>query len=676
MIFIITGKLLFQNLRIRIFVFPYSDFMKKHLPRLRYPFLLVLVAGIALMAGLPEWKAHARKFHTAQEIAKFGQLRMDLPTDTTAWFAGSGKCAGCHGHDPAGFAFITPSGEDVNIADDWAGTMMAQASKDPYWRAKISHEILINPGAQDDIVNTCTRCHAPLGRFEAEYTNNLPYSMPSLLNDSLALDGVSCGACHQQKDTLFGRNFTGNLHFTKKIMFGPFVNPFTGPMNDFQNIGVQYGPHINNAGMCGGCHTLITDVHDLSGNPTGDKYVEQATYHEWLNSSYSDTFNSAARTCQNCHIPRITTPVDIATNYPFLQSRAPFGKHHLIGGNAFMLKLMRNNMTAVGATCTPTNFDTTIARTVRYLRDSTLEGNLYQAARTNDTVFYKVALRNKCGHKFPSGYPARRAYIEFVLMDNNGDTLFKSGMLDGNYNIIGQDAFIEPHYDVISDENQVQIYEMVPVDVNGNLTTVLERADSTYKDNRLAPLGFTNSHSAYDTCRIYGNALSDPDFNRTGIVQGTGADTVHYHIPLNGYSGNLNVTVRVYYQSIPQRWLSEMFASSTPEIDSFETMFNNADHTPMLVAEMLMGGLVTGTNMNELPALQITPNPTTDGLLRVKNYDKYDITAIRVYDLNGKLVDQLSPGKFDGLLQLPHRGVFIIRVETTTKKFTQKIIYH
>ena len=35
----------------------------------------------------------------------------------------------------------------------------------------------------------------------------------------------------------------------------------------------------------------------------------------------------------------------------------------------------------------------------------------------------------------------------------------------------------EPHHDVITQGDQVQIYEMVMGDVNGDVTTVLERAE-------------------------------------------------------------------------------------------------------------------------------------------------------------------------------------------------------
>jgi len=52
----------------------------------------------------------------------------------------------CHGLDPTGSASVYALGNDINVVDDWRTSMMANSAKDPYWRAKVSHEITINPG--------------------------------------------------------------------------------------------------------------------------------------------------------------------------------------------------------------------------------------------------------------------------------------------------------------------------------------------------------------------------------------------------------------------------------------------------------------------------------------------------------------------------------------------------
>lgn len=650
------------------------DFMKQYLHRKKT--IAVMLVAVVITASLMIISgnfAEARRYHTDAERLEYLHMLQTLPVDTNAYFGGSGKCSGCHGHDPAGVAFYTYAGEDVNIADDWAGTMMANAARDPLWKAKVSHEILVNPALQTDIENTCTRCHAPIGRFTAEMDSTLPYTMAQIPGDSLAADGINCSACHQIKDTLMGNNFTGDLYYTKKHVFGPYMDPFSAVMENFAGFEVTGSQHIVESELCGGCHTLITQSHDLAGNATGNSYFEQATYHEWKNSIY----NALDSSCQSCHIPRITDSIDIATNYPFLDGRSPFGKHHLVGGNVFMLRMLRNNMTAIGATATPANYDTTIARTGRYLRNNTMDINLQYIARFNDTAFYDVELTNKAGHKFPSGYPSRISWVEVYVVDDQNDTIFWSGKYDGNGNVVNRDATYEPHYNVINSNQQVQIYEMVMGDVNANPTTVLERADTVLKDNRLAPKGFINAHSSIDTMRIYGIG-NDADFNFSGPTEGTGGDVVHFHIPLNGYTGPLLVRANVWYHAVPRPWLDEMFSFNSTEIDTFRNFYNAADQTPSLVAAAEIDDInLSGGIQYAAKEIRAFPNPSSDGRITVDGWQNKNLQRVRVMDVTGREVMQPIEGhQFTGVIELPGRGVYLLVLETGEGVITTKVLWH
>lgn len=111
--------------------------------------------------------------------------------------------------------------------DGWAGTMMANSAKDPFWRAKVSHEILANPSLQIAIEDNCTACHAPLGNATAHMFNQPNYSMASLATDTFGLDGVNCSACHQQKDTLQGSVFS-EIYFILKNNLRPCCKSLFG----------------------------------------------------------------------------------------------------------------------------------------------------------------------------------------------------------------------------------------------------------------------------------------------------------------------------------------------------------------------------------------------------------------------------------------------------------------
>ena len=56
-------------------------------------------------------------------------------TFTTSHFSGSGNCSSCHD------GLTDTSGDDVSIVKDWGSSMMANATKDPFWRAKVATEL-------------------------------------------------------------------------------------------------------------------------------------------------------------------------------------------------------------------------------------------------------------------------------------------------------------------------------------------------------------------------------------------------------------------------------------------------------------------------------------------------------------------------------------------------------
>ena len=643
--------------------------------KLLKPLLLLAIVGAAYLISVANYQwTDAQAYHHPQEINFFRGNNIELPLTDNGYFKASGNCDGCHGFDPTFAANVDGELNDVSPVTHWRGSMMANSAKDPYWRAQVSYEVAINPAHKIALEDKCTTCHAPMGKYSHEEFYLGPYSIDDLENDSLGLDGVSCMACHKQSDVQLGNLNSGALNFTSQpVVFGPFDKPFEAPMQDLVGVLPVYSNHINDAGICAGCHTLITESVDLSGNFTGTQFVEQATYHEWLNSAYNDGQPSAT-TCQGCHMPRIEDEVIISANYSELFPRSPFALHELVGGNSFMLKILKQNAATLGIAATNEVMDATIARTERMLQQQTLNINLSLAALHNDTGYFEVHLENLAGHKFPSGYPSRRAFIEFLAINNSGDTLFQSGVLKPNFEVFGQNASYEPHYNVIKAANQVQIYEMVMGDVNGDVTTVLERAVAPIKDNRLVPLGFTTSHPTYDTTFIAGMALSDTDFNFDGF-EGSGTDIVRYHIPLNGYTGKIDVSARVYYQSVPPKWVEKLFTVSTPEIDAFEMMYNNADKTPVLIATDSIVGINISTGTDEMTDRKLVayPNPTKNGLIRLRGKNLENISQIEVFSLDGKRVSSPSSYSNQGIVLPSTPGVYLLKLRSGDTETTIRV---
>ena len=625
---------------------------------------------------IPKASAH----HSPAELEAFrGGGSTALAIGQNNYFMASGNCYGCHGPDALNnYSMVDEDGNDVNVSDDWRSTMMANAAKDPFWRAKVSHEVTVNPAHQVALEDKCISCHAPMGRFDKFLTGGGPYSMSELVHDTVALDGVSCLSCHMQREEGIGTEFSGNLHFdTINVLYGPYGNVFGSPMTSFVGYEPLYGAHIPKAELCAGCHTLVTETADLEGNLTGGEFVEQATYHEWVNSIYDTDANpEGGVTCQACHVPRIDDAVVISANYLFLQGRSPYGLHHFAGANTFMLNLLKNNIQELGLTATETQFDSTIARTNRMLQNNTLLMETQVTGRDQDTAYIAVKLSNLAGHKFPSGYPARRAFVELVVTNASDDTLFRSGGWDPTYEVIGHNASWEPHSDVIRSEDEAQIYEMVMGDVNGDKTTVLERASVPLKDNRLTPVGFSTSHPSYDTTLVANVPDTDVDFNRDALgVEGSGSDIVHYHVPMTGYLGLIRIRAKVWYQSAPPRYMQEMFTFSTPDIETFRTMYDAADGSPTLVKEEEIVDLSVEVDALSELGLRIFPNPVHDGLLRVEGIDAR-ITEIEVYALNGQRVGGLVPaGQRQWQLQLPRTAAtYLVVVRTKEKQFVERVV--
>jgi len=373
-------------------------------------------------------------------------------------------------------------------------------------------------------------------------------------------------------------------------------------------------------------------------------------------------------------MPRINDSIILASDYAFLPGHTPFGLHHLAGGNVFMLELMKQYRTELGIPANDTQFDSTIVRTLDNLQRRTLELDVTIVDRTSDTAWVDVTLYNLTGHKFPSGYPSRRAFVELDVLDANGDTLFHSGRFDSDFEVEGHDADMEAHHDVIRSEDEAQIYEMVMGDVNDNVTTVLERAKTPLKDNRLVPSGFSTSHSSYDTTLIAGVPATDLDFNRDALgMEGEGGDKVHYHAPLNGYGGAISVKAHVWYQPVPPRWNAEMFSMNGPRIDTFRTMYDNMDGTPTLVAQdsAALGPVGISEATNATPAL--FPNPTGDGFITV--IDARD-AVVEVFDASGRRVavtlQRASNGTRIGLPAV--KGTYLVVLRRNGLERIQRVV--
>ncbi len=574
----------------------------------------------------------------------------DLPTQTSTIFSGSGNCESCHAPGPPNTsALLGPDSSDISPVTLWRSTMMANSAKDPYWQAKVTAEVAENPQFQEFIEDECATCHAPVGHREAEELGQM-ISLEALKQDTLAMDGVTCTVCHQIQDVNFGdgSSFSGGYVIENwRQIYGPYPDP-QSPQSMVTNVSYvpTYGPHMLQSEHCATCHTLFTPTIDYNGQIVGEA-PEQTPYLEWKNSIYP----AMDVQCQNCHVPAIDFPVTISNEPDYISARQPFYKHYFVGGNVFMLKMLKSHASSLGVTAEPVHFDSTIARTMKLLQRETIEiSNSYRWLNST-TLQVDVAVKNKSGHKLPTGYPSRRMWAYFKLSDNAGTTLFESGEWDANSGeILDEGAPYEPHHSVLSSDDQVQIYQAIMKDVNDKPTFTLLRMAGYLKDNRLPPEGFSSEGLHYDSIAVYGDALQDGNFNRSGEFQGTATDTISYQISNLTQSEVYDVDVKFYYQSVDPADIQHMSQYSSTEIDSFLSYYQQADKRPVtldsLSFDILPVGLTfspTPENLPESPLLMSAyPNPFNPATTIAVNLATPGNFSLDVYNLLGEHVTTLS----------------------------------
>ncbi len=623
--------------------------------------LLFLFLGIVFSSVLISQNFHKQ---WNNQISSFAIDPPDLYND---YFAGAGTCLMCHNSQ------VDEQGNSIAILNDWRSTMMANAARDPFWQAKVSHETLVNPQLKDEIETVCIRCHAPMGSLEVFYNGEEHYSLDQMNADPLAMDGVSCSVCHQITPESMGNSSGNFLTSQNKTIYGPYPNPFGGPMVNHTGYNPVYSEHIKDSRLCASCHTLITNPLDLDGVPTGGEFVEQSPYQEWENSIYHEQGTS----CYSCHVPEIEDVVKISSMPPNLAGKTPFGKHHFAGANVFMLKLLKNNIDDLGITADAIHFDSSISRTYENLQLNTLGLSIVENDRSLDTLFLAVELGNLAGHKLPTAYPSRRVFIELFAINNVGDTIFHSGKTDGDFNLINEDIPYETHHNIINNSEQVQIYELVMGDVNGDYTTVLERSAIQLKDNRIPPVGFTTTHFSYDTTEIVGNALTDIDFNKTNGVEGSGMDKVHFNIPTEENTGNITIYTNVFYQTVTNKWLEDMFSYSSDKIDAFREMYNEADKSPVLLKSNTLTSIYAGLPNENKNIGSIYPNPSKGNITVT---DVSNMSLVQVFSVDGKIIRNLNidnPNtKSVNIFVSNKKGLYYVVLHSNNQKLVKKIIIH
>ena len=519
----------------------------------------MLTAGVLLVCSRTSSRAGAAD----------GTIKKEL-------FQTSDRCIACHN------MLSTSQGENISIGFAWRASMMANSARDPYWQAGVRRETIDHPQARTAIEDECSKCHMPMARYQARFEGREGevFSHLSVGSDDrmdlYAQDGVSCSLCHQiTKDKLGTReSLVGGFVVDttrsagEREEFGPFKIE-NGETRIMRSSSGGYRPtegqHIRRSELCATCHTVITDALGPDGQKIGS-LPEQMPFQEWLASDYRDK-----QSCQNCHMPVVQEPVRITNTLG--KFREGMSRHTFVGSNFFVLRMLNKYRADLGVVALPDELEAAATRTVAHLRSSTAQISIARIDTVGDRLQADISLQNLTGHKFPTAYPSRRAWLHVTARDRNNRVVFESGALNPNGSIQGNDndadpGRFEPHYGEIASEDEVQIYEAIMVGANNMPTTGLLSAVRFIKDNRLLPNGF-NKNSVDQDITPQGDAMNDNDF-------GAGGDRIRYSIPVGSAQGPFQVEAELWFQPISYRWASNLkpYAAMEPQrfTGYYETM--------------------------------------------------------------------------------------------------------
>ena len=510
-----------------------------------------------------------------------------LPSAKNEYFTAAGNCVICHQSN------IDEAGNDVSLGEDWRGSMMAHSAIDPYYQAGVSMNLARFPAYDQAIQSKCSTCHMPMAHTSDVFSGGESpiigpngYLDPENPLHQLARDGVSCTACHQIQEAGLGEfaSFSGgfvidgNTPMGERILFGSYV-PHMGSqrmMAMATGFISQPSDHLLESEICATCHNLYTQYVTADGSLSDDWFPEQTPYSEWLHSDFA-----TQSSCQDCHLPPAEGSV-VLSNLGPAGPRSPFGIHTFTGGNAYMLDLLSNYGGEIGVQAGPEHLEEAIARTLSQLGSDTAKLVLSSPQVEGSTLSFKVTTTILTGHKFPTGYPSRRAWLHITIKDGEGEVIFESGAVGENGAILGNandemGQEYEPHYDLISSPDQVQIYETILIDPEGSQTTVLLAASDYLKDNRLLPSGFEKTTASEDI-KPQGAAYADQDFN-------AGGDTVRYQVELGGATGPFTIEAELLYQSISYRWAEDLRMYDTEQILRFSEYYQAVPNLPVRIAE-------------------------------------------------------------------------------------------
>lgn len=471
--------------------------------------LLSLAAGLALL-GLT----------SPPSLAQF-ELPGTQPGALEDWpLLPDEYCANCHGD-------YTP--EHHEPWDSWAGSMMANAARDPLFWAAVDIANQDVPGSGE----FCIRCHSPRAWLEGRSSTPDGSALIGELGQPGGdFAGIDCQFCHRMYEGPENSPFIGNAQFWVDPGTPTQEPPYRGPYTDADRAAHpwQYSAYHQTSEFCGVCHNLTNpavNLRDETGADTGLEFPEQVTYTEWNQSA----FPARGIECQTCHMPATT---GLACAFGFERDHVP--QHQLAGANAWIPEVLRGEFG--GSLGRIEEFDRAINLAIDQLQNHSATLTLQSPSRAmpGDTVDVRVKITNLTGHKLPTGYPeGRRMWLHVRVVDVMNQVVYESGAYDLATATLAADT-------------DAKIYEAKHGQhADGTPGFHLVLNDRIFLDNRIPPEGFrpdaTTEPIGYTYPTLPDGALAHWDWTTYSIAVPGDAD------------GPLRITTSLYYQTASREYI-------------------------------------------------------------------------------------------------------------------------
>jgi hypothetical protein len=528
-------------------------------------YILIVVLTIAMSAlAKPPARGGQIQIPTSEQDFYHPGSQPD-PTGYDSIVVSRFNCINCHKFDNDN----NPD-EVVPPYNNWLTSMMAQASRDPIFRAGMS---IANQDLNDS-GTMCMRCHMPAGFLQGRA---MPADGSALIEDDF--DGVSCDICHRVVDSGFSTANpiedvdiladlanTGDLptqHGNGSFIVDP-VATRRGPLDDvitnMHGVPILYSPHHEEANFCAPCHDVSNPTLSVqsdgsymlnamgAAHPSGNIHEmmpEQRTFSEWLNSDFATedgvafpdgrfTDNNGGSTigsCQDCHMPAHDGAVCVFWEMPDVGPRLNVPEHSFVGSNSWVLGAVRNLFD---------DFETGLSEesiALNHLRTEVLmqKASDMDLTRVGDQL--NVRITNWSGHNLPTGYPeGRRMWLNVKFLDDGGMTILEHGAYDwATADLTTGDTKV---YEILVGLTS-KMAKATGLNAGESFHLVLNNV--VLSDNRIPPKGFTNA--AFEA------VLAQP-VNYT-YEDGQHWDDTLYEIPENA----VQAVVTLYHQTTTKKYI-------------------------------------------------------------------------------------------------------------------------